>query len=181
MVFLSLPLYKVQQGKKWQTWIFALHTPWTVRWPGSQVENGQKWPKMIENGRKWQKSSPRLFSRKWCFRAPYTIFLLLILLCFDYFHYPSLAICINIKMKWPKTTKPKNWKQTMKDKQKLDQTVRFIIWNKMIASLINVVVNVIQESNLNQQSNDISNGFLLSIYSIDYVMIVVISSWNWGV
>ena len=41
----------------------------------------------------------------------------------------------------------------------------------MIASVINVVVNEIQESNPNQHATDISNGFLLSIYSMDYVMI----------
>ena len=36
-------------GRKW---IFAWCTPWTPRQPGSQVENGRKWPKMGENGRK---------------------------------------------------------------------------------------------------------------------------------
>ena len=43
----------------------------------SQAGNGRKWQEMAENGRKWskmvEKSSPRLFGRKWIF-ALYTPF-----------------------------------------------------------------------------------------------------------
>ena len=69
-----------------------------------------------------------------------------ILLCFNYFHYPSLATCMNIKMKWLKTTKRKELKTNNKGQTGIRPNSNTCYYeNNMIASVINVIVNEIQE------------------------------------
>ena len=71
MVFLSLPLYKVQQGKngrKWVKWPKKVHRGYLVGngfsrgvrhgHRGSQVARS----KMVENGRKWVKMVEKKFT-----------------------------------------------------------------------------------------------------------------------